>query len=284
MKILFPTDFSNAAENAYIYALKLAEHLQASITVVHVYEVLEAHTWIEESTNMKEINEKIAFGEFERFRDQIELLKRIAHENHLSSIEVNYSLKESDHFVSAILEEAGTNQADLIVMGTKGASGLREIFFGSVASRVMEAAQCPVFVVPDTANYRGIRKIGLTLEYKPGELQLIEKALAIAKLLGGHLHCIHVDVYDPEKVKAKLLDYTEAFKHDQHISFHTHYELDVEKGILEFMKFNQIDIIIMGVHHQSKLKELFSYSIAKRIAYHTDIPLIALQTDQHPPA
>ncbi len=282
MKILFPTDFSNAAENAYVYALKLAEQLNASITVVHVYEVLEAHTWIEESINMKEINDKITIGEFEKFKDQIELLKRIAYENHLADIDVNYSLRESDHFVPAILREAEDNKADLIVLGTKGASGLKEIFFGSVASRVMEAATCPVFVVPDTANYRGIRKIGLTLEYKPGELQLIEKSLAISRQLGGHLHCIHVDVYDPDKVKVKLLEYKEAFKQEQQISFHTHYELDVEKGILEFMKFNQIDVVIMGVHHQSKLKEIFSYSIAKRIAYHTDIPLIALQSE--PPA
>jgi len=56
--------------------------------------------------------------------------------------------------------------------------------------------------------------------------------------------------------------------------------LDVEKGILEFMKFNQIDVVIMRVQHQSMLKELFSYSIARRIAYHTDIPLLALHTDK----
>jgi nucleotide-binding universal stress UspA family protein len=89
-----------------------------------------------------------------------------------------------------------------------------------------------------------------------------------------------VDVYDPEKTKVKLLEYKEAFKHQSDITFHVHYELDVEKGILEFMKFNQIDVVIMRVQHQSMLKELFSYSIARRIAYHTDIPLLALHTDK----
>jgi nucleotide-binding universal stress UspA family protein len=280
MKILFTTDFSNASENAYVYALKLAEKLKASITVVHVYEVLQFHTWVEESMNMREVNDNITLGEFERFKEEIEILKRIAKENQLDTIEVNYSLKESDYVVDAVLTEAEENQADLIVLGTTGATGLKEIFFGSVASKVMERATCPVFVVPDTANYRGIEKVGLTLEYKPGELELIEKALSIARRLGGHLHCLHVDVYDPEKLKPRVLEYKEAFKHEPDISFHTHYELDVEKGILEFMKFNLIDVVVMRVHHQSMLKELFSYSIAKRIAYHTDIPLLALHVEE----
>ena len=83
MKIVFPTDFSNAAENAYVYALKLAERLEASITVVHVYEVLQVHSWVEESTNMASVNDKITIGEFERFRKEIDAFKRIAADNRL---------------------------------------------------------------------------------------------------------------------------------------------------------------------------------------------------------
>jgi len=276
MRILFPTDFSNAAGNAYVYALKLAERLQAGVTVMHVYEVLQVHSWVENSMNLGEVNDKITLGEFEHFKEEIELLKRIADENNLSSIDVNYSLKESDYVVEAILDEAKEVKADIIVIGTKGASGLKEIFFGSVASKVMEGAECPVFVVPDSSVYRGIERIGLTLEYKPGELQLIEMALGITRRMGGHLHCLHVDVYDPDNLKSKLIEYKEAFQHEADISFHVHADSDVEKGILEFMKYNQIDVVVMRVHHKSLIQELFSYSIARRVAYHSDIPLIAL--------
>ncbi len=276
MKILFPTDFSNAAENAYVYALKLADRFQATITVVHVYEVLQVHSWVEASTNMADINDKITMGEFEQFKTELESLKRMALAHNLSHIEVNYSLKESDKVIKAILDEARELKADIIVIGTRGASGLKEIFFGSVASKVMEGASCPVIMVPDTALWKGIERMGLTLEYKEGELELIEKSLAITRRLGAHLHCLHVDVYDSDEEKVKLLDYKEAFKHESDISFHVHYEMDVEKGILEFMKLNQIDMVIMRMRHMNILQGLFSYSIAKRIAYHTDIPLIAL--------
>ena len=277
MNILFPTDFSSATENAFVYALKLADKLNASITAVHVYEVLHLHTWIENATNMTDVNEKVTLGEFEKFRDEIALLKRIAGEHNLGHLDINFSLKESDYVIEAIQQEAKANSSDLIVIGTKGARGLKEIFFGSVASKVMESAPCPVFVVPETAHFRGIEKMGLTLEYKPEETELIEKAVKLARKMGSHLHCLHVDALDPEKEKIKLQEYRKTFESERDISFHVHYDLDIEKGILDFMKFNQIDIIVMQVHPMSLLKELFSFSIAKRVSYHSDIPILGVQ-------
>ena len=276
MKLLFPTDFSPAAENAYIYALKLAERLNASVTVLHIYEVLEVHSWIEESMDMSQLNEKITLGEFEKYREQTEMLNRIAKENHLDDIEVNFSLKESGEIVTAIVEEAEAIHADMIIMGTAGQHGLSEIFFSTTSAKVMENAKCPVYIVPHTANYRGIENVALTLQYKQGELELIEKSIALAKLLRAHLHCLHVDVYDPEKIKLRKEEVEHAFANQPGISFHTHYELDTEKGILDYMKANNMDVIIMRVHRQSLFRELFSHSLAKRIAYHTEIPLIAL--------
>lgn len=276
MKIIFPTDFSPTAENAFVYALKLAEKLNAGITVMHVYQELHLHTWVENSLDIGQLNDRVTLDEFEYFKDQIEQLKRVATEMRLDHVDVNFALRESDYVVEAILDEAKEDAADIIVMGTQGARGFKELFFGSVASKVMEASACPVLIIPEAAHYKGIEKIGLTLEYKPGELELIEASVAVARRLGAQLHCLHVDVFDPEPVQVKVLEYKKAFGHESDIRFHVYNEMDVERGILEFMKFNQIDAVIMSVHHQSLLKELFSYSIAKRVAYHTDIPVIAL--------
>jgi nucleotide-binding universal stress UspA family protein len=277
MKILFPTDFSNASQNAFIYALKLAEKLNAAITVLHVYEVLEAHTWIEEATNMKELNEKITIGEFERFREEIDVLKRIAVENKLDSIDVQYTLQENDHIVPAIVAEARATATGFIVMGTTGAHGIKEIFFGSIASKVMESASCPVFIVPDTASYRGIQKVGLIIESKSDGKKLIEQAIPLARAMQAHLACIHVNVYDPAAVKAKMDGYAAAYKDIPNMSFHTHHELDVEKGVLEYTRKHQMDVILLGVHHQHTWLNFFSSNLVKRVAYHSEIPLIALQ-------
>jgi nucleotide-binding universal stress UspA family protein len=226
---------------------------------------------------MNKLNEKITLGEFEKYKEQTELLKRIAKENDLADIEVNFSLKEGDEVVEAIVEEADAIQADMIVMGTSGQHGLAEMFFSTTSAKVMEHAKCPVYIIPHTASYRGIENMAVTLQYKSGELELIEKALALAGHLNAHLHCLHVDVYDPEKIKLRKEEYEKAFAHLPGISFHTHFELDTEKGILDYVKEHQMDVIVMRVHHQSLFRELFSHSLAKRIAYHSEIPLIALR-------
>ena len=280
MKILFPTDFSNASENAFVYALKLAEKLNAGITVVHIYEVLEVHSWIEESKDMSQVNDKIALGEFEVYREQIELLKRIAREHNLDSIEVDYTMKESDETVLAIVEEAEKQKAEMIVMGTTGAHGIKELFFGTTASKVMDKASCPVFVVPDTATYRGLDNMALTLQYKHGEMELIEKATSLARQFGSHLHCLHVDVYDDAKTKAMREEYEHSFAKIPGISFHTHYELDTEKGILDYMKEHHMDVIVMRIRHYNLFREFFSQSLTKRIAYHSEIPIIALHVSE----
>ena len=276
MKILFPTDYSNAAENAFLYALKVAEHLGASISVMHAFEGALVMSWTEEFFSSTERMDSVTIDEFEKYKIQVQLLKRLAKENNLDHIQVNYALREvPESVVQSILDEAKEHEMDLVIIGTTGAKGLKELFFGSVASRVMQAAHCPVLIVPDTANYDGIEKIGLTLEYKPGEMELVKKALEFTRKLGAQLKCLHVDAFDPNKKKTRLAEFSAAFAYDTDISFHTRYDLDIELGILEYMKSNQIDIIIMEMLEESHLKELFSYSIAKRVAYHSDIPLLA---------
>ena len=74
MKILFPTDFSSVAENAFVFALKLAEGLKAKIDVVHIYTVPEISPWVKLTNIEKEVNETVTLDEFDRFKDEIEIL------------------------------------------------------------------------------------------------------------------------------------------------------------------------------------------------------------------
>lgn len=276
MKILFPTDYSNAAENAFLYALRVAERLQAQISTLHVFEGELILSWTEEYINTSDRIDVSTINQFENYKLQVQLLKRLAKENGLDHIEVNYTLREAPQsVVKSILDETEEHEVDLIVIGTTGARGLKEMFFGSIASRVMQSANCPVLVIPDTANYHGIEKIGLTLEYKPGEIDLVRKALDFTRKIGGQLQCVHVDVFDPNKKKTRLAEYSSTFAYDQDVSFHTRYDMDVERGILSFMKTHQVDIMIMEMREEHQIKQLFNYSIAKRVSYHSDIPLLA---------
>ncbi len=274
MKILFPTDFSNAAENAFIFALRLAKQLKAPITVLHVYTLPDVSPWLDLPDINKEVNDLVTNDEFDSFKARIDTLKRIATENNLDDVDINYSLRESAYVVNGIVDEAGDMKADLMIMGTNGASEFKKTVFGSVALKTMEVSRCPVLLVPDKAFFKGIIDIGLTLEYLPEEKELVRQSLAFAKKINGHLDCFHVDTGEHNKMKSDPGEWQREFKEDKHISFHMHYSLDTKKGIIEYCKQKHLDMLVMRAHHRNMIKELFSSSLAIKVAYDIHIPLL----------
>ena len=158
-KILFPTDFSIKAENAFLYALQIAKKFGASITTIHTYNipVLTSDASIGTSMyeSMAEGREEFEFSEYKAFTKK---MHKIAENEELTDVEVNHIL-EQGFAVDEILEFSKTENADLIVMGTSGARGLKEVLWGSNSGTIVENAKCNVLVVPEVAAYKDIKKI-----------------------------------------------------------------------------------------------------------------------------
>ena len=77
-KILFPTDFSDVSKNAFIYALKLADAVNAEIITLHVYQ-LDSPAYLDVSIYLQEIYEYEELSEFENYKDEIPLLLSLIH-------------------------------------------------------------------------------------------------------------------------------------------------------------------------------------------------------------
>lgn len=167
-KILFPTDFSATAANAFIYALHFADKLGAEITTIHAYQspnLGRAHL----PNTLLDVYESIQLETFEDYKDSIPVLRNIAEENNLSHISLYHVMREGD-ILPVVLNFAKANQFDMIIMGTEGTSGVAEIFVGSVAGEVMENANCPVLVVPEQAKFKGkLERIAVTTEFAEDE-------------------------------------------------------------------------------------------------------------------
>ena len=153
-KILYPTDFSSTAENAFIFALQIADHLGASIITLHAFDRPDISSF-NLPDSLRDIYDSIDLDAFENYEDEVPVLRDIASDNGYYHIPMVHVLEEGAA-VSAILRTANKNKADLIVMGTTGAGKMEKFFFGTVAGKVLEEAHCPVVVVPDTAEFDGI--------------------------------------------------------------------------------------------------------------------------------
>ena len=274
-KILFPTDFSDAANQAFIYALKIAKSLKAEIITLHVYQLPDVNA-VQLPNTMKEIYDSIDLEAFENYRDEIPFLRKMAASNELDDVPVS-NILETGETIPVILKTAKSINADMIVMGTKGAGKLKEIFIGTVAGEVLENASCPVLAVPVNASFdRTIDKIAVTSDYTDEDLNALKKVLAWAQLFDATVHCVHVDTSQTENTSHQMDAFKEKIGPNDRLKFVVLEETDMEKSLAHFVEDNEIDILAMLTHKRSFFEELFHNIHAKSMSYHLKVPILSI--------
>jgi universal stress protein A len=139
-KILVPVDFSPHSEQAVRVAADIARRYDGSLDVVYVYEPI---TYSVPEGYMLLSQEQ--FDDiFESFREQLATVKAMAEASGAPRVETHLLEGPAAAMICATAEE---KQFDQIVMGTHGRGGLRHLFLGSVAERVLRLAPCPVLTI-----------------------------------------------------------------------------------------------------------------------------------------
>ncbi len=274
-KILFPTDFSANAQNAYTYALHLAEKLQANITTLHAYLPITVPANALEHTVM-DLTEMQEMEEWSDYKKAAKTMHEKAVKEHLEAVEVNHLMDEGAA-VDVVLEKAMLENADLIVMGTKGASGLIGTLLGSNTALVIEQANVPVLAVPKNAQYRTIRKMAIATDFNELQEDAITKALEFAKLFNAELHCIHVNVAHNPLLGERMAKLCHYFADAPKLTFEVLEGLDVLKTVDEYIDENDVDLLVMQTHKRTFFQRLFGVSYTKKMAFHTNIPLLSFK-------
>lgn len=273
--ILFPTDFSEAANKAFIYALHLADRNKAAITTLHIYKKPQLKSMTLPHT-LEEFYATFDLYEFESYRRNLPSLKEIAEKNGFGHVEIRHVLEQGDTG-EKIIELARDEAFDLIVMGTTGARGLKGILIGSVAAAMLVDAPCPVLAVPEKNAFDGkIDQIAFTTSYSEDEkegLAILQRMLAP---FDPDIHCINVDLAHTHDIHNPM----EAWKADLPTNDHLHFEIlngtDIYKATLWYMEEKQIDLIAMVTHKRKWLDELLTYSHARKMSSHGKVPVLSL--------
>ncbi|MEY3050734.1 MAG: hypothetical protein RLY31_519 [Bacteroidota bacterium] len=273
MKILFATDFSDASNHAFRYCLGFAEFLSADIQVLHVYRPLNVRG--HHSPNlMEDMLKDHDLDLLEEFRAGTAGLRSMISEAGLESMPVTFVLEKGDA-VDIICRQAASLDAGLVVLGTKGAGFVKEIFMGSVAAEVLEQAPCPVLVVPEAAVFDGrIDTMAVTTDYTGEDAAAVRLAADWANRLQAHLHCVHVDSTHTEEISHEMDRFRKYFEGSRQITFHVLDEFDMQKALVAFAVDRQVDLLVMVAHQRNFFRELFRYSHAKSMSYHRNIPLL----------
>jgi nucleotide-binding universal stress UspA family protein len=197
-------------------------------------------------------------------------------ENLLEKLEASYpNLKFQTHSISGGVDDAvrhflRSNQVDMVVMGTTGASGLKGKLFGSNASSLIQNIKTPLLVVPHNAKIKDPTRIGISTDLKIAMTDEIYNPIRkIALAFGSKINFFNVsDVYKEDQ----LISMEESFGMD--IDFI--YGHDIEESIKEYLDEVHIDILVFVAEKHSIFHKIFKPSISKTMARELEIPMLIL--------
>ncbi|QES91866.1 universal stress protein [Empedobacter brevis] len=268
-KILFPTDFSETANNAFLYALNLAKSIDAQVYVLHVYE-LPMITGSLSAGLIQNVYETVELGSFDNFKDNIPQLRQIADENGLNEIPVKFILEEGN-FLYILREIIGEESVDFVVMGTDGNSGIEKMLFGSNTINAITSMKIPILSIPKAMSFKGFKNIGFTTVFDQKDKDALKYLIEIANRHQAKIHCMHVSKdgkYDEQALK----DWQDQFAGDP-IVFEIYHDADPVNAVLDFIKEKQIDLLTVVSRNKGFFDKIFSPGFTKKIANKNITPL-----------
>ncbi|GAB3538288.1 universal stress protein [Pontibacter brevis] len=276
-RILVPTDFSEEAHHAYEVAVSIARKAGAGIKLLHVVEAVNNYSPSFSATgdvitpdNMQHV---YVLQLMEAMKRQMkEFIKSVDHEGVGVVQEIDV-----DRPISKIKRTIQEDKVDLVVMGSKGSSGLDEFLIGSNTEKVVRTAECPVLTVKHRHPHFDVREIVLASDFKREIQHAMERFKSFQALFGARVHLVYINTpgaFESSGNLFKKLEDTAERYGLQNYSVNIYNDTVEEDGILHFASDIRADLIMMATHGRTGLSHLLSGSIAEDLVNHTSIPVL----------
>ena len=272
--ILVPIDFSDQARYAAKVASDIARHTNSKIYLLHM---LELPTGIIDSAGYGSTsNTPSALLFLSRAHEKFEEFKKLPF---LEGIEVEDSVQFHKAY-DGIIDESKKQNADLIVMGSKGTSGLEEMLVGSNTEKVVRNSDVPVLVIKKEIDKFKIDNIVFASNFKQDHRKAFQKILDFASLFNARLHLLKINTIHNFETTKESSDAIRNFINDFDLGDYTlniYNDISVEAGILNFSKVIDADAILLNTSGRRGLAHLFNGSIGEDLANHAKLPVITFK-------
>lgn len=277
--ILVPTDFSENAWNALQYAQQLFEQTKCNFYLLHVSDYINypIHPVSFESYEELQTEEVMIPS-----KKQLNELLRLVETNFTNKNHRFFGLHEHGFFLESIKKHIEEKKIELIVMGTKGATGMRKRIIGSNTGEVITKVQCNTLIIPKGIQFSEPDEVAFPTDYNIFySHKILDAVTEMLKLGKGTLRVMNVLKADKSLSKSQesnhdyLFDYlNEAFPEKN--SFHTITNKSVNAAIQCFVESRDIDMIIMVAKNLNFLQQILFDSLVEKISFHTTVPFFVI--------
>jgi len=265
--ILVPVDFSEPSRAAALYAIQLAEVLHAKIHLLSVEDSVPETVAFRNTQQWREI---VLQNGLEAGKPWVDELKKQASER----VEIVFSCKSGWPIFTVIEHYTTDHRIDLIVMGSKGASGIKKVILGSNAASVINQSSVPVIVVPMHHVFKGIKSIIYATDMEHLDLQ-IDKVNEFARAFDAKLHIVHVQAEGAMEEASATSAYQQVDKisaADTH--FHLFKSIPVAKALEDYVKKEKGDLLVLFTHKLDFFEKLLQTSVTRILASDNQIPVL----------
>lgn len=286
-KILVPVDFSKYSDRALNYALFLAEHYQADITLFHI--VLLFHEDIDEMAHLKDYEKFIKSKE----QDSGKLLQQHCTDGEKRGINITSEMRRGISAADSIIEFLEGNEFDLVVMGTHGRSGFKKWVYGSVAEKVVRLSPVPVLTTHHPSEKPVIGKILAPVDFSDYSRSGLKAAGSIAKTFNAEVHYLYsvekevhpayyaasvesiftVDRELKDRVQKRFKEFVGKEGEEKHLVIT---EGKAHKQITQYANENKIDLIVMATRGVTGLEHFLVGSTTERVVCLAPCPVLTV--------
>ncbi len=273
--VLIPTDFSENAWNAIKYGLQFFKSEPANFYLLHI-SISDRQSSAEDTVaNSIFFDIKLTSGIKEKL---MEVKKRIE-DSFPNTNHRFFALQEHTFFIEGIKRCIDEKSIDFILMGTKGASGIKEVTIGSKTGEVITRVKCPTLVIPEKASYAPPKKIVFPTDFNSFFKNKILLTLAeIMAINEAELMVLHMSRTERElsPLQQENKSFLKDFLQDKPASFHFITEKNIENGLSEFIADNEVDMVAMVAKNINFFQRLLFKPSVTKISYHTRTPFLVL--------
>jgi nucleotide-binding universal stress UspA family protein len=270
-RILVPTDFSPQAENALKVAAQLASKHGSEIYLLHSIEMPLSIGGSSDNSNLPESLYFIKLAE----KNFAEILQK----PYLKEIDVHEAIGHNEiyHDVKAAVEKS---KIDLVVMGSHGSSGFKEMFIGSNTEKVVRTSAIPVLVIKNEHTVFEINDFVFASDFSEECRWSFIEAQKFAEITGAKIHLLFVNTPREFKTTVQANDIISNFIKGMDVKNFTvniYNDISIEKGILQFAKDINAQLIGMSTHGRKGLSHFFNGSVSEDLVNHANMPVITFK-------
>lgn len=274
-RILLPTDFSENAYNAIEYALHFYKNEDCEFVLLHAYTpvIVSAGNVIDSFSALK-LQQLAQANAEKRLEALIEKIrKEFSNKYHTFTPYASFNMLIVE--MQNVVEEYNI---DLVIMGTKGATGAKEIFLGTHTMYAIKKMKCPVIAVPSNFEYEAPKEILFPTDYK---VEKKNKYLAMLReICTKHISRLHIlNAYYGTPLTEAQLDikaFLDAYFIDNAHLFHIAEGTDVVGAVEQFQIKAKINFLVMIHNKHNFLENMLFKPVINQIVYHTNVPFLVI--------